>query len=67
MTCEMTPVCIVHKNIDVCVSSQLLRFKIAIAFALIRIKPVGQSMKEFITDLQLAHQNKVCSVHSFSL
>ena len=62
--CKMTRACTVHKNTDVCVSSQLSRVKIAIAFALIRIKPANQNVREFITNLQSFYHDKVSSFYS---
>ena len=59
MTCETTQVCTVHRNSDKCASSQLSRLEIAIAFALIRLKPANQNLREFVTNLQSFYRDKV--------
>jgi hypothetical protein len=55
----MTQVCKVHGNTSECISSQFAKLKIAVALVVIRDKPAGQNVKDFVNNLILFHQNKV--------
>ena len=55
----MTNVCRVHGSTSECVSSQFAKLKIAVALVVIRDKPAGQNVKDFVNNLILFHQDKV--------
>lgn len=57
----MTDVCRVHGSTSECVSSQFAKLKIAVALVVIRDKPAGQNVKDFVNNLILFHQDKVGS------
>lgn len=57
----MTNVCRVHGSTSECVSSQFAKLKIAVALVVIRDKPAGQNVKDFVNNLISFHQDKVGS------
>ncbi|XP_046446566.1 uncharacterized protein LOC124195924 isoform X2 [Daphnia pulex] len=54
----MTNVCRVHGSTSECVSSQFAKLKIAVALVVIRDKPAGQNVKDFVNNLISFHQDK---------
>lgn len=52
-------ICSVHGIVTECISSQFAKLKVAVALVIIRDKPAGQNVKDFVGSLLLFHNDRV--------